>query len=57
MTVTDENDHTPQFSQGSYTFTIPESTLRNTHFSTLEVTDEDSGSNSRLTFSADITCQ
>ena len=57
MTVSDVNDHTPQFSSDLYPLNISEATLRNTRFSLLEVTDLDSGENSRLTFSADITCQ
>ena len=56
MTVADVNDHTPQFSQDDYLLSISEATLRNTRFPILEVTDLDSGDNSRLTFTADITC-
>ena len=57
MTVEDINDHKPQFSRDLYTLIISEDTLKNTRFSEFEVTDEDSGDNSRFTFTADITCE
>ena len=53
VTVLDVNDHTPQFSQDSYLLTLSEATLRNTRFTLIEVTDLDTGENSRLTFTAD----
>lgn len=55
VTVVDVNDHTPQFSSDVYYLNVTEATLRNTRFSVLEVTDQDSGENSRLSFTADIT--
>ena len=54
MTVSDANEHTPQFSSNDYTLLLPENTLRNSRFSLLEVTDMDSGDNGMLSFSADI---
>lgn len=57
MTVLDVNDHAPQFSSDIYNLNVTEATLKNTRFTVLEVTDQDSGENSRLSFTADITCQ
>ena len=57
MTVVDVNDHAPQFSSDIYYLNVTEATLKNTRFTVLEVTDQDSGENSRLSFTADITCQ
>ena len=54
VTVSDENEHTPQFSSNDHILSLPENTLRNSRFSLLEVTDMDSGENGMLSFSADI---
>ena len=52
--LSDANDHTPQFFSDDYVLSLPESTLRNRRFSLFYVTDRDSGDNSRLSFSANI---
>ena len=49
--VLDANDHSPVFTQPSINIDVPEDTPINAHLITLTATDEDDGSNSRLTYS------
>ena len=51
VSLIDENDNSPQFSEMFYQISIPESTQVGTEILTLEASDADSGTNSELVFS------
>ncbi len=51
VTLIDENDNSPQFSEMFYRISIPESTPVGTSVLSLEASDADSGTNSELVFS------
>ncbi|XP_052086465.1 protocadherin Fat 4-like [Mytilus californianus] len=50
INLTDENDHTPTFSQNVYTFTIQENTTSGSLIGSVVASDEDSGSNGEQTY-------
>ncbi|MFT7807568.1 protocadherin-23 isoform X1 [Arapaima gigas] len=50
VTVIDENDNAPVFTQGSYFYTIPESSSPHNLVGTIKATDRDSGRNSELSY-------
>ena len=50
VSLIDENDNSPQFSQMFYRISIPESTPIGTNILTLQASDSDSGTNSELVF-------
>lgn len=49
ITVTDFNDNQPQFSQNSYTLRVSEDTRVNSYFDQITATDEDTGTNAKVT--------
>ena len=49
ITVTDFNDNQPQFSQNSYTLRVSEDTNVNSYFDQITATDEDTGTNAKVT--------
>lgn len=51
ITVEDENDNDPRFSQSRYTATLPEDVLPDTVVLTVQATDADRGSNAKITYS------
>ena len=51
VTVIDENDNAPVFSQSPFSITVPSSTLIGSSLGQFEATDQDSGSNSVLAYS------
>ena len=50
VTVLDENDNAPEFSQSSYTVSVPEDTPLNSVLLFLNATDADSSSNAAVTY-------
>lgn len=51
ITVEDQNDNDPKFSQNRYTATLQEAAPPNTVVLTVRATDEDHGENARITYS------
>ena len=51
VTVIDENDNPPIFSESQFSITLPSSTLTGSSLGQFQATDEDSGSNSVLAYS------
>lgn len=51
ITVEDQNDNDPKFSQNRYTATLPEDALPDTTVFTVRAMDEDHGENARITYS------
>ena len=51
VTVEDQNDNDPRFSQDVYTLTIPEDIPTNTTVLVLTATDADAGDNALITYS------
>jgi len=51
LTISDVNDNTPQFTDSSYSITIPNSLSVNTPFLQLSAEDNDNGENSTLVYS------
>ncbi len=50
ITVLDINDNTPRFTRNSYSVTVKENNTVGSHILTVNATDADSGSNSRVTY-------
>lgn len=51
ITVEDQNDNDPQFSQNKYTMTVPENTPLDTTVLQVQARDKDQGDNARITYS------
>ncbi|XP_076089767.1 protocadherin Fat 4-like [Mytilus galloprovincialis] len=51
INLTDENDHTPTFSQNVYTFTIQENTTTGSLIGSIGASDDDSGNNGEVAYS------
>lgn len=51
ITVEDQNDNDPRFSQDIYTLTIPEDIAVNTTVLVLTASDADAGDNAQITYS------
>ncbi|XP_076056754.1 dachsous cadherin-related 1 [Oratosquilla oratoria] len=51
ITVEDQNDNDPKFTQNRYTASIPEDAPPDTTVMTVRATDEDQGDNARITYS------
>ncbi len=51
ITIADDNDNMPQFTQESYHFSLPENMAPNTNVGIVEATDRDGDNNNRVTYS------